>query len=171
MNSVYRLPLARRRWYGAWDLSGLFTARTGRPFSVTVNRAAAAVPSGQTQSQRANYIGGNAYTTNPGPALWLNPQAFAVPATGLYGTSGRNGFRGPRLWQADLSIAKRFPLQEKASIDFRFEAFNLFNRAQYGEPVANISTSTFGRILVTANDGATGAGTSRQLQFMLRLIF
>lgn len=170
-NSVYQLPWSSNRWFGGWDLSGLFTARTGRAFTVLVNRAAANVPSGQTQNQRANYVGGNPYMANPTPGAWLNPSAFAAPANGTFGSAGRNGFRGPGLWQMDLGIAKRVRLTERIGLDFRAEAFNLFNRAQYGEPVANISNSTFGQILVTANDGATGTGTSRQLQFMLRLSF
>jgi hypothetical protein len=103
--------------------------------------------------------------------MWLNRQAFAAPANGTFGSSGRNGFRGPGLWQTDFAIAKTFRITEGVGIDFRAEAFNLFNRAQYGAPVNSISSSTFGRILVTANDGATGTGTSRQLQFMLRLNF
>jgi len=57
------------------------------------------------------------------------------------------------------------------NVDFRAEAFNLFNRAQFGNPVNTRQTSTFGTILTTANDGATGTGTSRQMQFMLRLNF
>lgn len=170
-NSVYQLPFARGRWYGGWDLSGVFTARTGSPFSVSVNRSSNAVPSGQTQSQRADYIGGDPYLPNPGPDGWLNRAAFAVPAAGAYGNSGRNRFRAPGLWQADLALAKRFRLSEQMNVDFRAEAFNLFNRAQYGSPVSNISVSTFGQILQTANDGATGTGTSRQIQFMLRLNF
>jgi hypothetical protein len=170
-NSVYQLPFARGRWFGGWDLSGLFTARTGTPFSVTINRAAGTIPSGQTQSQRADYIGGPVYATNPGPGLWLNPAAFALPANGVYGNSGRNRFRGPGLWQQDLGISKKFRLRESMNIDFRAEMFNLFNRAQYGNPVAARQNATFGQILQTANDGATGTGTSRQLQFMLRLNF
>lgn len=170
-NSVYQLPWARNRWFGGWDMSGIFTARTGTPLSVLVNRAAANVPSGQTQVQRANYIGGNVYLPNPGPDGWLNPAAFAAPANGTYGNAGRNVFRGPALWQADIGLSKRFRITERLALDFRTEAFNLFNRAQYGNPVNNISNSTFGRINVTANDGATGAGTSRQLQFMLRMSF
>ena len=171
-NSVYQVPFARARWYGGWDVSGLFTSRTGRPFSVSVNRASGVVPSGQTQSQRANYVGGvNPYSANPGPGSWLNPAAFVAPANNTYGNAGRNGFRGPGLWQMDIGLSKRIRVREGIHVDFRTEAFNLFNRAQYGDPVANISNPTFGRILVTANDGATGTGTSRQLQFMLRLNF
>ncbi len=171
LNSVYQLPFARSRWYGGWDLSGLFTARTGSPFSVTITRSAATVPSGQTQNQRADFLGGDAYAANKGPGLWLNPAAFALPANGTYGNSGRNRFRGPALWQADLGLSKAFRLTERVALNFRTEAFNLFNRAQYGNPVNARNNSTFGRILTTANDGATGAGTSRQLQFMLRLNF
>ncbi len=170
-NAVYQLPFARAKWYGGWDLSGIFTARTGTPFSVTIARSAATVPSGQTQSQRADYIGGEVYLSNKSPNGWLNPAAFTLPANGVYGNAGRNRFRGPGLWQADTGISKKFRLTERMQLDFRTEVFNLFNRAQYGNPVNGRQNSTFGRILVTANDGATGTGTSRQLQFMLRLNF
>ena len=170
-NAVYQLPFARTRWYGGWDASGLVTARTGSPFSVTIARTAATVPSGQTQTQRADYVGGDVYAPNKGPGLWLNPAAFALPANGVYGNSGRNRFRGPGLWQADLGLSKKFRVTERLNLDFRTEVFNLFNRAQYGNPVNVRNNSTFGSILVTANDGATGTGTSRQLQFMLRLNF
>ena len=171
-NSIYQLPFARNRWYGGWDMSGIFTARTGRPLTVLVTRASGVVPSGQTQTQRANYVGGkDPYAENRRADQWLNPAAFAVPASGTYGNSGRNAFRGPGLWQADIGVSKRFRISEQINLDFRGEMFNLFNRAQYGNPVANISTSTFGRILSTANDGATGTGTSRQIQFSLRLNF
>lgn len=171
LNSVYQLPFARTRWYGGWDLSGIFTARTGTPFTVSISRTATTVPSGQTQNQRADYLGGDAYASSKGPDLGLNPAAFALPANGTFGNSGRNRFRGPGLWQADVGLSKNIRLTERFHLNFRTEAFNLFNRAQFGNPVSARNNSTFGRILTTANDGATGAGTSRQLQFMLRLNF
>ena len=170
-NSVYQLPFARSRWFGGWDLNALFTSRTGSPFSVLLNRSAANVPSGQTQSQRAQLIATDPYLPNRNENGWLNPAAFAAPANGAYGNAGRNAFRGPGLWQTDLGLAKKFRLSERLLLDFRAEAFNLFNRAQFGNPINNINNSTFGRILATANDGATGTGTPRQLQFMLRLNF
>ncbi|MBL8241885.1 MAG: TonB-dependent receptor [Bryobacterales bacterium] len=170
-NSVYQLPFAREKWFGGWDVSGIFTARTGTPVTVTIARTAATVPSGQTQNQRADYLGGDPYAANRAPGLWLNPAAFALPANGFFGNSGRNRFRGPGLWQADLGLSKKFRLAENVNLDFRTELFNLFNRAQYGNPVGARNNSTFGAIVATANDGATGTGTSRQLQFMLRLNF
>jgi hypothetical protein len=171
LNGVYQLPFARKRWFGGWDLSGIYTARTGLPLTVTIARAAGTVPSGQTQSQRADYVGGNPYATNRSPAQWLNPAAFVLPAAGTYGNSGRNRFRGPGLWQADVGLTKRFRVTERVNLDFRAEMFNLFNRAQYGNPVNARQNATFGQILATANDGSTGSGTSRQIQFMLRLNF
>jgi hypothetical protein len=170
-NGVYQLPWAQKHWWGGWDLSSITTARTGSPFSVTINRSASTVPSGQTQNQRADYTGAPVYLTNANEDGWLNPAAFVLPAAGTYGNSGRNRFRGPGLWQTDLGLSKKFALTEHVQMTFRTEVFNLFNRAQYGNPVANRNASTFGRILTTANDGATGTGTSRQLQFMLRLNF
>jgi hypothetical protein len=171
-NSIYQLPWARNKIYGGWDLSGIFTSRTGSPVNVLVNRAAANVPSGQTQVQRPNYVAGiNPYLATPGPNGWLNPAAFTAPANGAYGNLGYNALRGPGLWQMDIGLAKQFRLTERFRLDFRTEAFNLFNRAQYGSPVNNIANATFGQILQTANDGSTGTGTSRQLQFMLRLNF
>ena len=171
LNGVYQLPFARKRWFGGWDLSGIYTARTGLPLTVTIARAAGTVPSGQTQSQRADFVGGNPYAANRSAAQWLNPAAFVLPAAGTYGNSGRNRFRGPGLWQADVGLTKRFRVTERVNLDFRAEMFNLFNRAQYGNPVNGRQNATFGQILSTANDGSTGSGTSRQIQFMLRLNF
>jgi hypothetical protein len=79
--------------------------------------------------------------------------------------------RGPNLWQTDLGVAKRIPLSEQAQLQFRGEFFNLFNRAQYGQPQADWSSSTFGQIITTANTTPIGTGTPREIQFALRLQF
>jgi hypothetical protein len=71
----------------------------------------------------------------------------------------------------DLGLAKRIPLTERTQFQFRGEAFNLFNRAQYGQPQADSSTSSFGQIITTANTSPVGTGTPRQIQFALRLDF
>jgi hypothetical protein len=182
INSVYELPFGPGRALGpksgaparileGWDLSGVFTARTGSPFSPTLDRASADVPNGNARNQRPNLTGQPLYPSLRTPNLWVNPAAFAAPARGVWGNAPRNILRGPGLWQADVALNKRTRLGEQLSLDFRAEAFNLFNRAQFGTPVNNWSRSDFGRILSTANDGATGFGTSRMLQFMLRLNF
>jgi hypothetical protein len=169
VNWVYAIPVWRSKPYGGWDFSGIFTQRTGMPFSVTISRSASTIPSGQTQNQRANYNGLPVYLGRPD--AWINPDAFTLPLPGTYGNSGRNAFRGPGLWQSDVSLSKSTNLTESFKLSLRIDAFNLFNRSQYGNPVSVRNNSTFGRILSTVNDGSTGTGTSRQLQLSARLTF
>jgi len=179
-NAVYELPFGSGRPYlnqpgvvrdifGSWQLSTIVSAHTGFPVNVTVDRSSSAVPDGNTNNQRADLV--------PGVPLYLpggefNLAAFAVPASGTFGDAPRNLLRGPGLWQTDLGLAKHIPLTEQVQLQFRAEAFNLFNRAQWGSPQADISNAaTFGQILSTVNTGPVGTGTPRQLQFMLKALF
>jgi hypothetical protein len=93
---------------------------------------------------------------------WINPAAFTVPVNGTWGNAGRNLVRTPGIWQADVSLAKKLTLKERATLEFQAAAFNLFNRAQLGSPNGDISSPTFGRITTTINPGATSTGTPRQ---------
>ncbi len=165
---------------GGWSLSGFFTARTGLPFNVTINRSTSDLPDGvvstpgrSAPAQRPNLVLGQPlYPADPSPLNWLNAAAFAAPPKGTWGTLPRNFLRGPALWQMDLAIGKRAAIAERRSLEFRAEMFNLFNRAQYGSPNANLSNlGTFGRITQVVNTSPTGAGGPRQIQLMLRLAF
>jgi hypothetical protein len=72
----------------------------------------------------------------------------------------------------DAALVKAITLTERAVLQCRVEAFNVFNRAQYGSPQANLSTPlTFGVITTPVNQGATGTGTPRQFQLALKLLF
>ena len=96
-------------------------------------------------------------------ADWINLEAyFAVPANGTFGNAGRNLFRAPGIWQADISLGKGDSGSRNAHRwSSLASAFNLFNRAQF--PVcprpASISSATFGRITTTVNSSVTGSGT------------
>lgn len=83
----------------------------------------------------------------------------------------RNSLRGPGVWQLDLGLAKRIPITEQLQLQFRAEAFNLFNRAMYANPDGLISATDFGKIYLPLNTTPVGLGTPRQLQFMLKLRF
>ena len=182
-NAIYELPFGHGRahlresgvlqtLFGSWDLTSIVTARSSLPLNVTADRSASTVPDGNTVNQRPNLVPGVALVPiTQSTAQWINPAAFAIPQSGTFGTLGRNALRGPRLWQTDLGLAKHVGFTERLRADFRAEVFNIFNRAQYGAPVSDISSANFGRILSTVNTGPVGTGTPRQMQFMLRLEF
>jgi hypothetical protein len=102
---------------------------------------------------------------------WFNPAAFAVPAVGTWGNLGRNVGRGPGYYEIDTALEKETSITERLAAKFRVEAFNLFNHPIYGDPASDISSGSFGVISSQLNSGATGIGTSRRIQFMLRLEF
>ena len=128
------------------------------------------------------------------PDLWFNLDALVPPQPGFRGTAGRNIVNGPTLKTLDFSVVKIFRINERFNLQFRAEAFNLFNRpnfdlpsnAQDGEqvfstlaaPGANdpciagtrtpelcfARTGSAGKIFNTVSD-------SREIQFALKLVF
>ena len=181
---VWELPVGQGKSYlnggsgfwntlvSGWELSGLGVARTGRPVNILVTRKAGDLPDQNNANQRPDYIGGAPTPDHQTVQLFLNPGVYAVPAVGKWGNLGKNTARGPGLWQVDPALSKRTKLSERADLNFRAEIFNVFNRAQYGDPVALFSnTAQFGTIITPVNAGATGSGTPRQIQLMLRLSF
>jgi len=176
MNSVYQLPFGRRSngWTGelcrGWELSGIGTASSGRPVNIVVTRSSSNLPDGNSSNQRPDLVPGvSIYPAQQTISNWFNLAAFAVPAKGTWGNAGRFIGRGPGLWEADLALAKRTPIRERANLIFRAEVFNMFNHPIFANPAANISSSTFGKITSILNTGAIGTGTPRRMQFMLRL--
>ncbi|MDQ2841897.1 MAG: carboxypeptidase regulatory-like domain-containing protein [Acidobacteriota bacterium] len=183
--TVYQLPfgagqrlLSDRGWLrsvlGGWELNGVATARAGLPVNITVDRASSALPDGNSGNQRPNLIPGVSLAPAGGstPSLWINPAAFAVPASGTWGNLGRNAFNGPPLRQIDTALSKSVSLRERATVQFRAECFNLLNRAQYRNPLTDISAgASFGKITSLANTSPTGSGTPRQFQFSVRVGF
>jgi len=183
--SVYELPLGRGRTYlhdpgalsaifGGWELTSVAGGRTGLPVNITVDRSATVMPDGNSANQRPNYVAGVSLTPPGGstPGLWINPEAFVVPAAGTWGDLGRNAFRGPALWQIDMALQRRIALRERMALEMRGEVFNTLNRAQFGNPLADISApSSFGRITSLVNTTPTGSGTPRQIEIAMRLVF
>jgi hypothetical protein len=80
-----------------------------------------------------------------------------------FGNIGRNSLRGPAYADVDASIFKNFRFTERFRLQFRAEAFNLQNRANFQNPTATVSSATYGRI--------TAAYDPRVLQFGLKLLF
>jgi hypothetical protein len=184
-NAVYDLPFGPGRAFlskpgianavlGRWSVTTIATARTGLPVNVTEDRSSTSVATGYTTSQRPNIMPGVSLKPPGGRQInqWINPAAFSLVTGSGYGNAPRNVVRGPGLWQVDFGMAKRIPLSERVQMQIRSEFFNIFNRAQYGLPLADFSTpNTFGAITSVVNVGPVGTGTPRQVQFALRLEF
>lgn len=151
---------------GGWQTTGIVTLQTGGPLTVKA---------GTDRSQTA--LGGDrAVLLDPSAAYsstacgakayckgWLNPDAFAAPATGTFGDSGKGRFRGPGTFNWDMGAAKDFPIKDRFTLQFRGEFFNVFNHVNPNNPNTNLSSSTFGQI--------TGAGDPRIGQLALKLKF
>ncbi|MGH9663026.1 MAG: TonB-dependent receptor, partial [Bryobacteraceae bacterium] len=180
---VYELPFGPgkaflnssglRRVAGGWEVSGIASARSGLPINVVVTRKAAIMPFGYAANQRPNAVSGVSMIPAAGQSVnaWFNKAAFAVPADFTFGNLGMNVGRGPGEWEAALALSKRTAINDRFTLNFRAEAFNLFNHPNYANPAANISSGTFGRITSILNSGPTGTGGTRKIEFMLRLEF
>jgi hypothetical protein len=143
-----------------WRLSGIFRAFSGSPFSVTTGQDIALT--GNPGVQRANQVGDNPYGAKT-VDNWLNPAAFAQPAVGTFGTSGRNAYYGPGQKVVDLSLVRSFRFAQTHRLEARLEAFNAFNWFRLNNPVSNLTSATFGRILT--------AGDPRIMQFAVKYSF
>ena len=187
-NAVYELPFGPGKKFlsepglvravaGGWEVTSTLMARTGFPINVLVSRSSSSVPDGNTTDQRPDIVPGVSLTPPGGATIgqWINPAAFAVPASGTFGDAPRNIARGPGAWQMDFGVGKRITLSEATRLEFRGEFFNIFNHPQYGLPQAAFGVPGFGTITQTVNTttpvSPVGSGTPREIQLALRLVF
>ena len=182
INGVYQLPLGPGQRFvnsglasqviGGWELSGLAQARTGLPVNITMTRKANVMLDGNTSGQRPDLVPGQSiYAANQTINDWFNTAAFATPAKYTWGDLGRYIATGPGAYEIDTSLEKKFRLTERYTFDLRATAFNLLNHPQFSNPASNWSKSSFGQITSIINDGATGSGAPRRIEFMLHLVF
>ncbi len=175
MSYAYELPVGKGRagfsnrpsWIGPfidrWELGGIVTLQSGFPFSPSVSGV---IGSNTGRSTRPNRTGnGNLPTDQRRREHFWDQSAFARPLDFTFGNAGRNILYGPGLATWDFSLRKEFPLRfwsEQAGLGFRAEMFNILNRTNFGAPVTDIASPTFGQIFSTAT-------TPREIQFALRL--
>jgi hypothetical protein len=189
VNFIWDVPFAReskglvRALLADWQLAGIGTYRSGPPLTVFV----------QANRSRSRWfpslgpgLGADRPSLAPGrttedavqgrPEQWFDPTAFVLQPAGVMGDTGRGAFYGPDLRVVDLALVKRIPwewLGPAGRVELRIEAFNVFNRTNFGIPslLAFAGTSddeaplpTFGRIRETAT-------SARQIQLGLRVQF
>jgi hypothetical protein len=94
--------------------------------------------------------------------------AFGAAASNAFGSSRNGVIRGPRYLNVDSSMFKDFHITERQAVGFRFDAFNVFNIASYGNPDIGITDSAFGNI---SDQTPAVRSQERRLQFALRYSF
>ena len=174
LSGVYLLPVQwerngfTRRLAEGWSIAPIVNLQTGNPFSPIVP---VTNPSSLETFDRPDVVAGQPLTLpNPTPAQWLNKAAFVRAASGTFGNAGRNILQAPGFQDIDFAVSKNTAIRERLSLQFRAEAFNLFNHPNFGQPSNNFTASNFGQILATRT--ARGdLGSSRQLQLGMKLIF
>jgi hypothetical protein len=116
----------------------------------------------------ANRSVDNWYGTDPSATYCQTPGvdngtcAFGIPATNTFGTARNGSLRGPGYLNVDTSAFKNFTIIHEQTLGFRFDAFNAFNIASYGNPDSGITDSNFGNI---SNQGQPTRSQERHLQF------
>ena len=96
---------------------------------------------------------------------------YGLPAVGTFGNIHRDSLYGPGLVNTDLSAAKKFVIREGMSVQFRADAFNLFNKANLGQPNSCVDCQGSNAGQITSTIGSQDGTSMRRLQFALRLEF
>ena len=172
-SSNYQLPFKGSGLLGplerGWQVNAIAQFFDGLPFSVASGTAL-----GDGLSPRAQLLPGFGNGSLPPSkrtlGAWFNTAAFAVPAAGTWGNSGRNILEGPGTKSVDFSIFKDTHLTESKVLQLRAEAFNLANTPQFNNPAATANTAAIGTISSAASE-STFQRTERQIQFAAKITF
>ena len=166
LSGVYKLPFVKKpgivgKLVRDWQLSGIYSHQTGQPFTVTLSKD----PTATGTTARPNRLqDGSLPAEERSVRRWFDASAFVVPPGTSFGDSGRNIIRGPGLFNLDLNVMREFRFTERRRLQFRAEAFNLFNHPNLGLPAAVIGSPDAGRI-------SSVVSPERQLQAAIKLYF
>ena len=150
-NFIYTTPTlagwngATRGLLAGWEVSGIFRAQSGIPFTIV---------SGLNQSydvvgtDHANYASSSdtVHVNHGSLTNYIVASDFTQPGYGNLGDTGRNIVAGPGTNTWDMGFDKNFRFGERYRFQFRWEMFNAFNRPTFGQPNNNLSSGTFGQI-------------------------
>jgi outer membrane receptor protein involved in Fe transport len=167
---------------GAGDLVSPHANLTGQPLT-TFNPRGVQTLTGDFGSNTGNfYFNPAAFTTAqvgsttdpcaaPSPTCFPSTaQVIADPSLLTYGTASRGLLRGPGRTNLDMSLAKNTAITEKLHLEIRVDVFNLFNHAEFADPVTNITSPEFGQIITTGNPRANDP-LARVLQLAAKFTF
>ncbi|HUY13411.1 MAG TPA: TonB-dependent receptor [Terriglobia bacterium] len=148
------------RILGHWQLNGIVTYSSGQPLAIGIPFDTSGTGAGNRPNCLAT-SGGFSPTINQ----WLNPAAYAMPATYFFGNcSPTPGPRAPGISTWDTSLFRNIQISETKYFQFRAEFFNTFNTPQFGSPNTTINQPSFGQI-------SSLLLPPRQIQFALKFYF
>ena len=154
---------APKRLVKGWSLYPILSWRTGFPLSISSGLPASPSdpgPSGAGDGYLAlaDFAPGFSKITILNPRkngnFYFNPAAFAPISpsynpSDMYGTTGRDFFRGPGRTNLDMTLSKMTAITERVSVEIRMDAFNVFNHGEFANPDTNLFDQTFGEITTT----------------------
>ncbi len=160
---------------GGWQISGIFSAASGIPFTVNVSGFNAPDLARSSGRQRPDLAPGRdpSDIVLGSPSRYFDTAAFVLPPAGFYGNLGRNVTFGPGLTNVDLSVLKNFRLHwnEGSRLEFHADLFNISNHPNFSEPASVVLNASNGRPVAGAGLITTTTTNSRQIQFGLKLVF
>jgi hypothetical protein len=176
LSTIYALPFGRgRRWMrssrlmdaflGGWRLAALQSYASGFPLALTRSNPFP-IFNGATRPTITSYDNWRAPTKganfDPAADLFLNPAVFPTQPLAFGNDTRFNPkMRALPAFNENASLGKTFAFRESMRLDFRCEAFNIFNRVLFAAPSTNLSSSSFGVITTQAN-------VPRQMQLGLK---
>ncbi len=173
VDGVYQLPLKGNRLKEGWEFSLIEQAQTGSPLNFKTSNSAFT----GSANLRPNVTGPVLLAFTPatnGSATSItyvqNPSVF-VNQGNAFGNLGRNAVTGPGFFDTDMALVKNTTLREGVGLQFRVDAFDLFNQTNFANPSLTIGSATTGLITTGTRFSAGDGGTSRQLQVSVKLKF
>jgi len=169
LSGFYELPFKGNRAITGWQLGVVTQAQSGNP--INLSRAIGPGP-GISLTVRPDITGPVQTTGNPSQwfkdtSIFISPCVAGVCHPG---NLGRDAIVGAGFVNTDFSITKNTKITERFNLQFRSEMFDVFNHPNFGNPVLTTTSASFGRI--TSTRFPTGDfGSSRQIQFALKLLF
>jgi Carboxypeptidase regulatory-like domain len=178
-SAIYELPFGRGKkmatsgvagaLLGGWQLNGLWTWESGLPLNFSASATGLNAPG---NSQWPDLIAPVQILGHEGPGTyWFTPQSFANPAAGTIGNLGRNILHGPRLFNINGSVFRRFSISERMRMEFRAEAYNVTNTPWFDLPDTTLGDAAFGQITTAQGNQSVKVNQNRSLQGSLRFIF
>ena len=165
LNYVYQLPGFKSNFLlrgitNGWQLSGIVQARTGMPFNPGYSISSAGnqnITGSYTEGPRIGVVAGcNPYTNSSNPFNRLNAACFTAPMPGSLGVEiGNYALYNPGLINFDMALQKEFAVKERVHMQFRVDAFNVFNHANF----TGLNTTLNFNSYTTTNGVVTGAPT------------